>query len=179
MGPPRYKIVFVAPNRKMNPGLNPLTLSMIGTDAAYMHPCFKINEVEKALDRMTGKLGFYRVNDFDLPAVFTYEFEDLRLTVMTTPKIFHEDRLCYALSGVLVVSDEWSSEIAPLGQKDQDQEISTWRNHPKDFYLDLLDAVASLRPDMWLPEGRRKLLGPATTEITPPVRHITCIEWQG
>ncbi len=153
---------------------------MISADADYNYPCFRMEEVEKALVCMTSKLGFHRVENFGLPAVFTFEYDDLRLMVMTTPKVFHNDRLCYALSGVLIKSDEWATEIEPLGT-DKEQQVSTWRNHPKDFYKDLMEAVASLRPDMCLPEGKRKLLGPATeTEMLPapvPVRRLTCVEW--
>ncbi len=153
---------------------------MLSADADYLYPCFKMEEVEKALVRMTRKLGFHRVDSLNLPAVFTFEYDDLRLMVMTTPKVFHNDRLCYALSGVLIKSDDWATEIESLGEGEQ-EDVSTWRNHPKDFYQDLLDAVASLRPDMWLPEGKRKLLGPATTTKTlakRTVRQLTCAEWQ-
>ncbi len=157
---------------------------MLSADADYMYPCFKMNDVEKALDRMTRKIGFHRVDSLELPAVFTYEYDDLRLVVMTTPKVFHSDRLCYALSGVLIKTDEWATEIAPLGQLEE-QDVSTWRKHPKDFYQDLLDAVADLRPDMWLPERKPKLLGPA--QPIAPVKHVpaksevrqlTCLNWQ-
>lgn len=133
---------------------------MISADAAYMYPCFKMDDVEKALSRMTRKLGFQRVYNVETPAVFTFEYDDLKLLVMTTPKVFHNDRLCYAFSGVLIKSDEWSTEIEPLGE--EETEVSTWRNHPRDFYKDLLEAVANLRPNMWLPEGQRRLLGPAS-----------------
>lgn len=132
---------------------------MINADAAYMYPCFKMDEVEKALSRMTRKLGFQRVHNFETPAVYTFEYDDLKLLVMTTPKVFHNDRLCYAFSGVLIKSDECSTEVEPLGNVEAD--VSTWRNHPKDFYQDLLDAVANLRPNMWLPERKQLLLGPA------------------
>lgn len=160
----------------MNAQLRPLTLSMISADADYLYPCFKMTEVKRALDRMTRKIGFYQVDTFDLPAVFTYEYDDLRLMVMATPQVFHNDRLCYALSGVLIKSGDWSTEVEPLGHE-EDQEVSTWRKHPKDFYQDLLDAVANLRPDMWLPERKPKLLGPATTTTTP-VRQLACITWK-
>lgn len=156
----------------MYPHPNSIALSMISEDADYMYPCFKMEEVEKALVRMTSKLGFQRVHEFDSPAVFTFEYDDLKLMVMTTPKVFHNDRLCYALSGMLIASDEWSTEIAPLGYN-ENEDLSTWRNHPKDFYLDLLDAVASLRPDMWLPERRPRLLGPATDEKKSLLRQLT------
>ena len=89
---------------------------MFSADADYLYPCFKMEEVEKALARMTRKLGFHPVENFDLPAVFTFEYDDLRLMVMTTPKVFHNDRLCYALSGVLIKSDDWATEIESLGQ---------------------------------------------------------------
>ncbi len=143
----------------MNAQISPLTLSMISADADYMYPCFRMDEVEKALARMTRKLGFQRVYNFETPAVFTFEYDDLKLHVMTTPKVFHNDRLCYALSGVLIKSDELTTEIEPLGE--ELAEVSTWRNHPKDFYQDLLEAVAKLRPNMWLPERKQRLLGPA------------------
>ncbi len=165
----------------MNTQLKPITLSMLSADADYMYPCFKMTDVERALDRMTRKIGFHKVNNFDLPAVFTYEYDDLRLVVMTTPKMFHSDRLCYALSGVLIKTDDWATEIAPLGHV-EDQKVSTWRKHPKDFYQDLLDAVADLRPDMWLPARNPKLLGPATLSKTLPSksgpRLLTCMPWQ-
>ncbi len=156
--------------------VNPLTLSRLSADADYMYPCFKMEDVERALARMTRKLGFYRADVEDLPAVFTFEYDDLRLVVMTTPKVFYNDRLCYALSGVLIKNDDWTTEIESLG-KEADQDISTWRNHPKDFYQDLLNAVANLRPDMWLPEGQRKLLGPATAATKPAPKQLTCFEW--
>ncbi len=155
---------------------NPHTLSRFSADADYMYPCFKMEEVERALARMTRKLGFSRVDAYDLPAVFTFEYDDLRLRVMTTPKVFHNDRLCYALSGVLIKNDDWTTEIESLG-KQEEQDVSTWRNHPKDFYQDLLDAVANLRPDMWLPEGKRKLLGPATQPTNHQPRQLTCFAW--
>ncbi len=162
----------------MNSHPNPLTLSMFSADADYLYPCFKMEEVEKALVRMTRKLGFHRVDSLNLPAVFTFEYDDLRLMVMTTPKVFHNDRLCYALSGVLIKSDDWATEIESLGEGEQ-EDVSTWRNHPKDFYQDLLDAVANLRPDMWLPEGKRKLLGPATKPLLAnPVQRLLCAKWQ-
>ena len=161
----------------MNTRYNPLTLSRLSADADYMYPCFKMEDVERALSRMTRKLGFYQVENFDLPAVFTYEYDDLKLMVMTTPKVFYNDRLCYAFSGVLIKSDDWETKIESLGQV-AEHDVSTWRNHPKDFYQDLLEAVANLRPDMWLPERKPKLLGPATVPQLNAARRLTCIEWE-
>ncbi len=161
---------------------------MTSADAAMLYPCFRYEDVERALERMTRKLGFVRDEQLDLPYVFTYRADDLKLMVMTTPRVFHEDRMCYALSGVLIKNDEWTSEVTAVPAVAPESHTSTWCNHPKDFYLDMLAAIEQLLPDHCLPASRTRLLGtgqplnrgrllgPATS-IKPATRALECWNW--
>lgn len=156
--------------------LQPLTLSMINEDADFMYPCFHADDVERALSCMTSKLGFHRADETDLPHVYTYEAEDFRLIVMATPKVYRQDRMCYAFSGVLIKNDDWESEVEVLPQPRMGQKTSSWRKNPKDFYQDLLQAMERLQPDRCLPAAvKPKLLGPAPN--TKRVKRSECWQW--
>ena len=153
-----------------------LALAMISEDADFMYPCFHAADVERALTRMTEKLGFHRVDMSDLQHVYTYEVEDLRLVVMATPRVYRQDRMCYAFSGVLIKSEDWASEVEVLPEPAYGQKTSSWRNHPMDFYQDLLEAIERLRPDRCLPASRQKLLGPAGA--AQPAKRLECWQWE-
>ena len=159
----------------MHAQLRPLTRTMISDDAAIMYPCFHARDVEAALLRMTSRLGFHRVDGFDLPHVYTYEADDLRLVVMATPRVYREDRMCYALSGVLIRSDAWVSDVEMVPRPSFGQKTSTWRKHPKAFYMDLIEAMKRLQPDRCLPAFEPRLLGPAPE--AERVRRIRCLPW--
>ena len=148
---------------------------MISADADFMYPCFRADEVEKALHRMTSKLGFQPVESYNLRHVYTYQVEDLRLIVMATPRVFRRERMCYAFSGVLIKNEDWFSEVEMLPQPAAGQTTSTWRKNPKDFYQDLIVAIEKLRPDMCLPAFEPKLLGPALK--TTPANRTECWDW--
>lgn len=161
---------------------------MTSADAAMLYPCFHYEDVERALERMASKLGFVRDEQLDLPYVFTYRADDVKLMVMTTPKVFHEDRMCYALSGVLIKNDDWTSEVTAVPAVAPESKTSTWCNHPKDFYLDMLTAIEQLMPDHCLPASRTRLLGsgqpvnrgrllgPATAP-KQKIKHLECWNW--
>lgn len=132
---------------------------MTSEDAPLLYPCFRFEDVERALDRMAYKLGFVREKNNDLPHVFAFTADGVKLMVMTTPKVYFLDRMCYALSGMLIVKSEWTSEVTFLPAASPESRTSTWRKHPRDFYVDILSAIEELMPYHCLPPSRTRLLG--------------------
>ena len=156
-----------------------LALTMVSQDAFLKYPFFRKEELDSALSRMTRGLGFRQSNRIDLPLIYTFETEGLLLTIMATPRPFFQERFCYGLSGILVrkTNGETTTEMVPAVP--EDQETSVWRNHPGDFYEDLISAIQRLKPDHCLPKSKPKLLKAATNKQLPQrnQRKLNCYAW--
>ena len=102
-------------------------------DQALLYPCFRFDDVKRALAHIETKMGLGRVPGQELPYVFFYTLNAVQLAIMITPMRFNADQMCYGFR--LAFLDTAQQSTAPGAM------ASTWHLRPSDLYLELLTHV--------------------------------------